>query len=357
MTIQTMRFSCCVSLIATFIFASFSAAQTAEEIAPDSPAALSQMTEPVDVATPVAASVDSWGGRTVAQWTERLADSDRRVRWYAVYALGKIGPASASSVDQLTALIADFGQYEYVRGGAAWALGRIGPDAAAAVPVLTDSLGSTLLSVRRNAALALGHIGEAAKPAVAKLTEVLGDRDAEVRINAAASLWRIEQNPAAMKVLLTYVAHTEGAGPFLAAKALGTLKGAPRETVVPALIAALKHPQSDVRRAAARSIGQIGSDSLTALRGAMQDGDVTVRLTATEALGWIGAEGIADLAAALKDGDARVRLRAAREIGRNATSAGSTTVRDALVDATSDPDLRVRDEAVRALRLIREARP
>jgi len=356
MKIQTMRYTFCISIIAALTLTSISTAQTVDTIAPDPPEVLSQITPEGAVATQ-AATTDSWGGKTVAQWTERLADPDRRVRWYAVYALGKIGPASASSVEQLAALIADFKQYEYVRGGAAWALGRIGPRSAAAVPVLTDSLGSTLLSVRRNAALALGHIGEAAKPAVARLTEVLQDKDAEVRINAAASLWRIEQNPGAMHVLLTYVAHTEGAGPFLAAKALGTLDGAPRETVVPALVTALGHPQSDVRRAAARSLGQIGADSLAGLRGAMQNSDVTIRLTAIEALGWIGAAGIDDLAAALKDTDARVRLRAAREIGRNAKSAGSTAVNDALVDATADADLRVRDEAVRALRLIRESNP
>ena len=123
-------------------------------------------------AWPAAAPAESpaaWQGKTAAQWARRLADPDMRVRWYAVYALGELGPAAAEAVGPLGKVLANRPEQEYVRAGAAWALGRIGPAAKRAAPLLTETLASTLISVRRNSAEALGNLGAADKDSVSAL--------------------------------------------------------------------------------------------------------------------------------------------------------------------------------------------
>ena len=104
-----------------------------------------------------------WQGKTLPQWVEQLSGETDRVRWYAAYALGQIGPDAAVAVDPLCKLLADRAQYEYVRGAAAWALGRIGDGSPQVVDLLIATLGSDHDSVRRNSARALGNLGPAAR--------------------------------------------------------------------------------------------------------------------------------------------------------------------------------------------------
>ena len=92
-----------------------------------------------------------WSKQTPAAWGRQLSDADIRVRWYAAYVLGQLGPRAAEAVPALEKALANTGEQEYVRGTEAWALGRMGPAAADAEPLLVKMLVSKHVSVRRNA--------------------------------------------------------------------------------------------------------------------------------------------------------------------------------------------------------------
>ena len=134
--------------------------------------------------------------------------------------------------------------------------------------------------------------------------------------------------------------------------ALGRLDG-PAETVAPALVDALHDADPDVRRAAARSLGQIGRLAFPALKDkkALDDPDAGVRAMVVEAIEWMGPTAVKPLIKALEDESPAVRRSAARALGRLGSDARPAEA--ALVAAVNDPREEVRDEAAKALRRIR----
>ena len=104
-------------------------------------------------------------GRTVEQWIEQLAHTDKEARRKAAYALGQLGPEARQAVPALVKA-ADDKQLE-VGWYALDALGRIGPRAESAVEDIVRIIqGSQRYPVLRlNAARTLGKIGPAAKAA------------------------------------------------------------------------------------------------------------------------------------------------------------------------------------------------
>jgi hypothetical protein len=115
-----------------------------------------------------------------------LKDDDARVRRRAAEALVSMGPAAAPT---LVAALKDGDAG--VRWWAAEALQRIGPGAEAAVPALAAALEDGDALVRRWAADTLGRIGPGAEAAVPALVAALEDGDAAVRRSAAGALRRI----------------------------------------------------------------------------------------------------------------------------------------------------------------------
>ena len=260
----------------------------------------------------------AWQGKTARQWAEQLTHGDVRLQWYAAYALGQIGPQALGVIDPLVGILPDRGRDEYVRDCAGWALGRIGSGAKPVLDVLIETLRSTLPSVRRNSSRALGNIGAAAGPAIPGLTGLLQDRDATVRANAAVALWRIGRHANTIPVLVEMSRRPEGPGPYQAVVALGRV-ASQAEKATPALVAALRHADPDVRRAAARGLGRIGPPAIAALKLALADPDQEVRRSAVEALRWIGPAAKAAepvLIEALRDTDDQIRRSAARALGK-----------------------------------------
>ena len=300
-------------------------------------------------ATPV------YRGKTVTQWAGELSDSNFWARWYATYALGRIGPDAANAVPALQRVLANLDEEEYVRGGAAWALGRIGPKAASAMPLLIRTLTSKHVSVRRNVAEALGNLAAAgekqgARAAVSNLVKLLQDEDPAVRVSAAVALWRIQRHPKSIPALESMLRNRDGSTAYLAAVALGDL-GAQAERAVPGLVAAVGHSDDDTRRAAAYSLGRIGAIAIPAIRGALAHGDDRTKCQAVEALGWIGPAAVGPLIDALVNPNPPTRRSAARALGR--LGAAAKEAEPALVKAVNDPQAEVRDAAAEALRQIR----
>jgi hypothetical protein len=76
----------------------------------------------------------SYQGRPLAEWLKALQSPDVNVRYWTVYAMGKIGPEAKPAVPVLAGLLRD--DDRQVRRRVAIALARIGPRAKEAVPAL-----------------------------------------------------------------------------------------------------------------------------------------------------------------------------------------------------------------------------
>jgi predicted NACHT family NTPase len=129
-----------------------------------------------------------------------------------------------------------------------------------------------------------------------------------------------------------------------AAKALGNIGS---EAAIPGLVKALKHSNEYVRRNAAYALGNIGSEAaIPELVKALEHSDWGVRRKAAEALGNIGSEAaIPLLLQALKHSDWDVRRNAAEALG----NIGSEAAIPWLIKALEDSDMYVRGNAAEAL--------
>jgi HEAT repeat protein len=130
-----------------------------------------------------------------------------------------------------------------------------------------------------------------------------------------------------------------------AAKSLGEM-GADAMPAVPALIKALKDDKDMfVRRFSAQSLGELGPDAKSAIKeltNAMKDPKKEVAEAATSALSKMGDEGVPALVDTIKDKkkDLKVRQMAIQSLGTMSKDTPKAAV-TALADALKDADLRV----------------
>jgi hypothetical protein len=93
----------------------------------------------------------------------------------------------------------------------------------------------------------------------------------------------------------------------------------PTRDLVPALIDALRDPDSDVRLNAAVALAAVGPDAVESLTAALNDRNPDARAGAAYALGLIGAPAApatAELIKKLKDDETEVRRQTAQALGR-----------------------------------------
>ncbi|NPV14510.1 NACHT domain-containing protein [candidate division WOR-3 bacterium] len=136
-----------------------------------------------------------------------------------------------------------------------------------------------------------------------------------------------------------------------AVRALGKIGS---ETAIEPLIAMLKDTDEDVREAAVEALGEIGSETaIEPLIAMLKDTNEFVRGAAVRALGKIGSEtAIEPLIAMLKDTHKYVRWAAVEELGK----IGSETAIEPLIAMLKDTRKYVRKAAVEALGKIKTER-
>jgi HEAT repeat protein len=247
-----------------------------------------------------------------------------------------------------------------------WAVVKIG---APAVDALIAALGHENADIREPAARALGQIGD--QRALKPLFAALDDGNWAVREAACAALARF--GAAAKQVLVAALRTEHDDVRWIAANALEQQGWQPDqsasgiafcitrghwknlvaigEPAVPALVAAIRHWDENVRRGAAWSLAHIGAPALAPLVEVLQDPDPYAREAAAGALGPLGqSAAVKPLAAALQDEYAEVRLAAINSLLRLRTPL------EVIVGALKNEEPGVRIAAAGALARCRDER-
>jgi HEAT repeat protein len=290
------------------------------------------------------------GAPAVPLLRDQLKSPEARRRWSAVTLLARIGPADAALIDLLRPLLADGDGY-----------------------------------VRRTTIDALGGLGPKAARAAADLEKTTQDPLVVNRIQAHVALIRVAGDDRQVRALAAYLAVRncpEGSAAS-AAEHLGNL-GKRARAALPQLVAALKHPESQVRVNAAAAVGRVGADTQAAIKALIDllqgDPETQVRRSAAAALGaigprakaaipalrnalrkeqggwWVaaaalgqigGVEAVTALVDALNNKDPDVRMEASRQLGNLGRLALPAV--QPLRKARQDPEAVVRKAAARAL--------
>jgi HEAT repeat protein len=262
---------------------------------------------------------------------------------------------------ELTRHIADLRNEEVsVRRDAAETLGKMG-DVRAVEPLLTAAVSDTDAIVRSSAAMALQHVDEAR--AVKSLIGVLCEANWFRRWYATEALVRIGKN--AVPALVAALEDPDSNVRRHAARALGKIGEA---RAVKPLAAALRDGHEEVRREAAQALREIGDVvAVTSLIEALRDREAHVRCFAVDsligtlrnvrrftpdALAELGGSGVEALTAALRDPASTVRCGAANALGE----IHDARALEPLIQALNDPDPHVREAAVRSLMGTRDPR-
>ena len=248
-----------------------------------------------------------------------LADPDEEVSHQAVMILGTMGPEAAPAIPPLLAFQRPSDAYG--RQAVAQVLAAIGKPA---VPSLLEVLQKEDdPSLRAAAAYALGGLGRPIEPtAIPALIAALRDKDERVRSAAAFTL--AAHRPVTDKALpalsssrstpqascresarrlcpLSSKRHGTNRGDFRLRVALVIDGIAPTtEGLVPALVAAMRDPDVDVRILAAQALGRMGERVVPDLIAALEDTDAEMRRLSGATLGSMGPAARAAVPALIK---------------------------------------------------------
>ncbi len=279
--------------------------------------------------------------RAIEPLINRLSDSDLNIRSNAAQALEKLDTTKEQMVAGYVEALDS--PDLFVRRDATEALGKLGNKRA--IETLINKLSDSSSGVSSNAAEALGRLGN--KRAVEPLIKALGDPDSYVRRDAAEALGRLG-NKRAVEPLITRLSDSNSNIRSNAAQALERL-GATKEQIVAGYIEALDSSDLDVRRDAARILGELGNKrAVEPLINRLSDSNSNIRSNAAQALKKLNAakkQMVVGYVEALDSPDLDVRRDAAEALGR----LGNKRAVEPLIKALGDPNFCVREHAAEAL--------
>jgi HEAT repeat protein len=249
---------------------------------------------------PVAlADEPSFNGRPLSGWLTMLKeDPTARKRRAAVVALGQIAGMDKTEFGNAIGAVGRALRDDAdpaVRRQAAAVLGQ--QPVEDSTIVLGDLTTAVRLekdpTVRREVAVTLGRFGKLAKQAVPALTGALADKDAGVQTAAADALGRVGADAApAAPELLKLVASADAGVKRAATFALGRVEPADKPPVAAALVGVLKSAgDNGLRREAITAIGLLGEaecEVVPALAGQLKDKAAEMRLLTLDSVGKIG---------------------------------------------------------------------
>lgn len=202
-------------------------------------------------------------------------------------------------------------------------------------------------AIREEAATSLGLLRD--DRAVEPLLVLLRDADRAVRQAAIGALTLIGEP--AVPALTACVLHPEAG---VQEAAVGILAHIGDHRSVPVLLQSLKSQNWIVRSQAAKALGRIGAaEAVPVLLPLLQDKVKAVRVEVGLALAQLGPAALSELVEALKHSEWLVRLHAVESLGK---MKAPEAVEPLLYLLFNDPDAAVREDAVRALGEIGDAR-
>ncbi|MGB7084826.1 MAG: S-layer homology domain-containing protein [Phormidesmis sp.] len=258
------------------------------------------------------------GSNAVPALVTALESSDVRSRQAAAYALNKIGTAAAMATPTLLEVAED--NDELVRALATSALGNVGLDRGVLTGVLIAALQSESPLVRGIATDMLVNMGADAVPALGALLKN-EQANSLAKQTAATLLGDIGQidtlGNTAVQLGVSALTETLDDGDSdvrkAAARALGEF-GPLADVAIPALSRTLKSNNSDVNQTVANSLTKIGQQSVPGLTEALNSDDMLTRLYAADAI-WIltqdSSQILPTLVSVLSSGDVESRELAA----------------------------------------------
>jgi len=212
-----------------------------------------------------------------------LSDPDREALLTAIWGLDRLGPDAAAAAGDLAGLLHH--EDNFVRHQVIIALGKIGPAAAKAVPELT--LGLKDPAIRKPCISALGDIGPAARSAVPSLVRMLEEKDAPGCFDIECALGQIgDRSPKVLKALTAKLQSKSSLARSGAGMALVKLDGPKPEYLAP-LIEGISAKMVLERANNADFLGDLGRDAraaIPALEKLLKDESTGVRKSAQRAL-------------------------------------------------------------------------
>lgn len=182
---------------------------------------------------------------------DTINDPNLQTRIFAIYTLGDIGPEARLAVPTLEKCLKDEG----VRVSAAFALWRIDRQTNVALQILPE-----VVSSNPDASYELGEIGPAAAEAVPALIEAAKHSPAQNRLAACQALWKIDSGQAPLIIReLVDMLNDPRTGNYELEHGAGLLGeiGPAARGATGSLLVLLKHPEAEVRAAAAKALRQI----------------------------------------------------------------------------------------------------
>lgn len=219
------------------------------------------------------------------------------------------------------------------RGQAALSLGALRDERALDALLAALAVESDLL-VREDITWALVRQGEAA---LAPLMALLTHERADLRHHAAHVLGKIGDRRAAPALMAAVAADP---APTVIQKAAFTLSQMKAAEAIPALIARLGHPDSEIQTALTKALESFGVQAVPALTDAARHPEAAVRAHAVEVLGEIGGRiTVPVLLPALTDESEAVRLAAVNGLSAQTKHPAVSAALSTLADDPS-PDVR-----------------